>query len=201
MTLVSLVDPAAADPSTMPALEGARAQYGTVLNTWRALLHRPAIFTAYLPYLRAVAGPGVVEQRIKELSAVAVAIANHCRYSTSHRVRAARAAGVSDEEINALARGDLSGFSPAERLAIRYARELSLRPPQVAHGDNPQAVAPELLDELRATFPDDALVELTANIALWNALARFHRVMNFPLDMPAPPPAVEAALQGREEEP
>jgi AhpD family alkylhydroperoxidase len=194
MTLVTLIEPADAHPSVREALDAGMRQYGQALHTWRALLHRPEIFAPYLPYLRAVVGPGEVPQRIKELSALAVSIANHCRYSTSHRYRAARAAGVTDAEVEALAGNRLDTFPHQERLAIEYARQLSVRPAQVAATDNPQAVDPRLLADLRATFSEPQLVELTANIALWNALSRFHRVMNFPLDMPAPPPAVDEAL-------
>lgn len=169
-------------------------RYGQALQTWRALLHRPEIFATYLPYLGAVTGPGVVPQRTKELTSLVVASANHCRYSTSHRYRTAGLAGVRDDEVEALVDGRLDGFSPAERVAIEYARQLTVRPAAVPYRRNPQAVDGELLDQLKATFSDEEIVELTANIALWNALTRFHRVMNFSLDMPAPPPTVDEAL-------
>ncbi len=63
----------------------------------------------------------------------------------------------------------------------------------------PIAQAPTgLADDLRATltkaFSPDQLVELTMSISLWNALSRFHRVMDFDLDMPVPPEAVERVL-------
>ena len=194
MTLVSLVEPNDAHPTARRQLDDGMQQYGQALHTWRALLHRPEIFAAYLPYLRAVTGPGVVAPRTKELAALAVASANHCRYSTSHRYTAARRAGVRDDEVVALASDRLDGFSAPERIAIEYARQLTLRPAEVPYRSNPQAVDAELLDQLKAAFSEEEIVELTANIALWNALTRFHRVMNLPLDMPAPPPAVDEAL-------
>jgi AhpD family alkylhydroperoxidase len=192
--LVRLVEPDHADPSALPALESGRSQYGMVLNTWRALLHRPEIFSAYLPYLRSVVGPGTLDGRIKDLAALAVAVANHCRYSASHRVRSGRANGVTDAEIDALAEDRLDSFPTDEQLVIRFARALTLDPANVRHAANPQAVDPELLVALRGAFDEPQLVELTATVALWNALTRFHRVMDLPLDMPAPPSAVEAAL-------
>lgn len=170
------------------------AQYGMALNTWRALLHRPEIFAAYLPYLRAVVGPGTVPARTKDLAAVAVAIANGCRYSASHRVTAGLASGISADEMDALAADRLDGFGLTERLAIRYAHELTLAPPATRYADDPQAVDAGLLAELTAAFDEPQVVELTATIALWNALTRFHRVMDLPLDMPAPPPAIDAVL-------
>lgn len=192
--LVRLVEVPDADPAAVPTLEAGMAQYGIALNTWRALLHRPEIFTAYLPYLRAVVGPGTVPGRIKDLAALTVAIANGCRYSASHRVRSGVTNGITPDELDALATDDLERFAPEERVAIRFARELTLAPPAVRHADNPQAVDPVLLAEVREAFDEPQTVELTASIALWNALTRFHRVMDLPLDMPAPPPAIEAAL-------
>ena len=175
-------------------LERGMAQYGTALSTWRALLHRPEIFTTYLPYLRAVVGPGTVPTRTKDFAAIAVAIANGCRYSASHRVAAALKGGIGADAIDALAGDRLDEFAPEERLAIRYARELTLAPPATRHADNPQAVDPELLAALRDAFDEPQIVELTATVALWNALTRFHRVMDLPLDMPPPPPAIDAVL-------
>lgn len=194
MPLVRLIEPETADPSARATLESGRAQYGAVLNTWRALLHRPSIFNAYLPYLRAVLGPGQVEPRIKDLAAITVAIANHCRYSASHRVQAGRADGLTDGELDSLARGQLDGFSGEEQLAIRFAQELTMAPPAIDATTNPQAIEPQLLAALAEAFDEAQIVELTATVALWNALTRFHRVMDLPLDMPAPPPAIDALL-------
>ena len=194
MTLVRLVDPESADESVLPMLESGREQYGRVLETWRALLHRPAIFNTYLPYLRAVVGPGELDRRIRDLAAVRVAIANHCLYTASHRVASARAAGVPEDELAALAGDRLDGFAPRERLAIEFAREVTVRPQEVRWGEERQAIDPRLLDELKAAFSDPEIVELTTVVCLWNALTRFHRVMGLALDMPPPPRAIEAVL-------
>jgi alkylhydroperoxidase family enzyme len=51
-----------------------------------------------------------------------------------------------------------------------------------------------MLARLRAEFSEPAIVELVAMIGLWNALARFHRLMGFELDMEAPPDEVVAEL-------
>lgn len=194
VSLVSLLEPENADPSVAATLASGREQYGSVLNTWRALLHRPPIFNAYLPYLRAVLGPGRLSPRIKDLAAITVAIENHCRYSASHRIHAGRANGVTDAELEALAAGRIADFADDEQVAIRFARELTMKPPSVRHAGNPQAVEPGLLAELGETFDEEQIVELTATVALWNALTRFHRVMELPLDMPAPPPFIDAVL-------
>jgi AhpD family alkylhydroperoxidase len=189
--LVRLLERDEAAPEAQAVLDAGHALYGKHLNTWRALALRPEIFVAYLPYLRSIAGPGVLDQRLKELVQVRVVVLNHCLYSTSHRVRSAGAAGVPEEHVVTAARGHSD--DPREQLALELAEVLTVQPSVVAYADAPQLAPPELLERLRAAFSEPELVELVAAIALWNALARFHRVMGFELDMD-PPPAEVAEL-------
>jgi AhpD family alkylhydroperoxidase len=192
--LVDLVSKEDAPPEVRAVFEGGEAQYGRILHTWQALAQRPEIFVAYLPYLRSIVGPGDLEQRTKELVEVRTAVLNRCLYSTSHRVRSAKAAGVPEDDLVAVARGDFEGFAEPERVALELCDELTLRMPSVAYADAPQLVDSALLERLRATFTDPQIVELVATIGIWNALARFHRVMGFDLDMDPPPEAIAAEL-------
>jgi len=192
--LVGLVSKEDAPPEVRAVYDQAEPVYGRLLHTWQALAQRPEIFTAYLPYLRSIIGPGELEQRLKELVEVRTVVLNRCLYSTSHRVRSARAAGVPDEDIVAVARGELDRFGARERMALELAQELTVSPAAVAYADAPQLVAGDLLVRLRSEFTEPQIVELVATIGLWNALARFHRVMGFELDMEAPPDAVIAEL-------
>jgi alkylhydroperoxidase family enzyme len=192
--LVGLVSKEDAPPEVRAVYEAAEPVYGRLLHTWQALAQRPEIFTAYLPYLRSIIGPGELEQRIKELVEVRTVVLCRCLYSTSHRVRSARAAGVPEEDIVAVARGELDGFDSRERLALELASALTVSPASVSYADAPQVVSGEMLSALRAEFTEPQIVELVAVIGLWNALARFHRVMGFELDMDAPPDEVVAEL-------
>jgi alkylhydroperoxidase family enzyme len=192
--LVDLVSKEEAPPQVRAVFEGGEAQYGRILHTWQALAQRPEIFVAYLPYLRSIVGPGELEQRTKELVEVRTVVLNRCLYSTSHRVRSAKAAGVPDDDLVAVARGDFDRFAEPERVALELCDELTLRMPSVAYADAPQLVDSALLERLRAAFTDPQIVELVATIGIWNALARFHRVMGFELDMDPPPEAIAAQL-------
>jgi AhpD family alkylhydroperoxidase len=192
--LVALVAKEDAPPEVREVFDAGEAAYGRLLHTWQALAQRPAIFTAYMPYLRSIVGPGELDQRLKELVEVRTAVLNRCLYSTSHRVRSARAAGVDEADVVAVSRGDLARFDERERLALELCEELTLRPSSVPFAEAPQLVDGELLARLKERFTDPELVELVATIAIWNALARFHRVMGFELDMDPPPEAVAAEL-------
>jgi len=194
MALVPLVEKSEVHGEARAALDRGEELYGRLLNTWMAIANRPEILATYLPFLRSIAGPGALDQRVKELTAVQVALDNHCLYTASHRCSSAAKQGVSENDLDALARQDWTPFSPAERAALRFAHELSILPTTTPYDVAPQVVSNDLLTELRTAFAPDALTELTLNIAVWNALARFHRAMGLDLDMPDPPAAVRSAL-------
>ena len=122
----ALVSKEDAPPAVRAVYDQAEPVYGRLLHTWQALAQRPEIFTAYLPYLRSIIGPGELEQRTKELVEVRTVVLNRCLYSTSHRVRSARAAAGAEEDIVAVARGELDGFDARERLALELAEALTV---------------------------------------------------------------------------
>lgn len=194
MTLVPLVEKSETSGEARQTLDRGEEMWGQVLNTWKALANTPGILTTYLPFLRSVAGPGALDQRIKELVAVQVAIDNHCLYTASHRCASALKQGVSETELTALARGDLSGFTEDARLAVAIARDLTLQTPQLKYDQEPQILSADLIDRAQHAFSPEALVELILGISVWNALARFHRTLGLPLDMAPPPAAVRDAL-------
>lgn len=194
MALVRLVETDEVPSEVQAVYQSGEQQYGQVLNTWRALGHKPEVFQAYLPFLRSIFGPGTLSQRIKDLVAVRIGILNHCRYSTSHRVASARAQGIREEDLIGLLEPDAYAFSPTEKVALAYTDELTTQVGQVSFADNAQAVSPELLVQVKEHFNDTEIVELTLTIGVWNWLSRFHRVMDFELDMPAPPAEIDDAL-------
>ncbi|GAW47961.1 MULTISPECIES: carboxymuconolactone decarboxylase family protein [unclassified Nocardioides] len=178
------------DPSDLPALEAGEKAFGQTLHTWSAILNCPGLFGVYLPFVRTVSGPGSVDQRVKDLTAVRVSVLNHCRYTTSHRCFAAKNGGVTDEELVAVADGDFSGFTEVERVGLELAEAMTIDLPQTPRSVSEQGVNEELLARARASFDDRQLTELLMAISLWNALTRFHRVLEFDFDLPAPPDEV-----------
>lgn len=194
MPLVPLVDESRADATDLPALEAGRAAYGQLLNTWRAIANRPGLFATYLPFLRTVAGPGTLDQAVKELTAVRVGVLNHCRYTVSHRCASAQAQGLTTAQLGAVATGDFDGFDDRTRAALALTDEMTLDLPQTPLQAGAAGVDPAVLADVQRHFAPDALTELLMSIAVWNALSRFHRVMEFDLDMPEPPPEVAAVL-------
>jgi alkylhydroperoxidase family enzyme len=123
-----------------------------------------------------------------------VSLLNHCRYTTSHRCFSALAKGVSEADLERLAAGDFASFTSREQLALRFTRALTVDIPVTGRDESVTGVDPELLSQVQDSFKPRELVEFVMSVGLWNALARFHRVMDFDLDLGEPPAAVDAAV-------
>lgn len=154
-------------------------------------MNKPDMFAAYLPFLRQVAGPGVLDGELKDLSALYVGYLNNCQYTASHRSTSARAKGISDDQMRVVVNEDWSGLSDKYQVALEYTKALTLSPGALSYSEAPQIVDEKLQAELKAQFSDVEILELTMSISVWNALSRFHRVMGFELDMPDAPEGVK----------
>ena len=187
MPYVNLLDLDDLPPDARKVAESGQEQYGKLLNTWRALFHRPEIFETYLPFLRSVAGPGVVDQEVKDLSALLVAWLNGCRYTVSHRWSGALRNGADPDRLLDVVHGRWDAFPAPLRCSLELAREMTTQPPVVPAPDEPGLLSAALREAVSEHFTEAQIVELTMSLSMWNALSRFHRVMQFELDMPAPP--------------
>ncbi|MFD5723349.1 carboxymuconolactone decarboxylase family protein [Streptomyces sp. NPDC127036] len=194
MALVPLIPKNEVAAVDLPMIEAGEETFGTLLNTWLAVANSPGMFSTYLPFIRSVTGPGKLDTRIKELTAVQVALLNHCRYSVSHRCYSALRKGVSEADLEHLASGDFTSFSDKEQLALRFTRTLTLELPTTGREESATGVSAELQAQLQDAFPPEELVEFVMSVSLWNALSRFHRVMALDLDLGRPPAAVDAAV-------
>lgn len=196
MPKVRMVDREEVPPSTQAIFDEGEAKYGKVLDAWRVIAHSPQVFEAYLPFTQAVFGPGELDARAKQLSALRVTLLNHCRYSLSHRVAAARKQGMSDEDLIAVAQLGESRdhFTDEELAALDFTDELTTRVDDVTYQEDPLGVSAGTMERVLNHFSEREIVELTMSVGLWNLLTRFLRVMDFDLDMPAPPAEMEAVL-------
>ena len=194
MALVPLPEKESMDPADLPAIETGLAAFGHLLHTWQAVANVPGLFSKYFPFLRTLTGPGALDQRVKELTAVQVAILNHCRYTVCHRSFSALAKGVTEAELVKIAANDLRSFSETERLALEFTRAVTLDVPAVTAAAIPAGIDETLRRRVKDAFEPEQLVELLMSISLWNAIARFHRVLDLDLDLPDAPPEVSARL-------
>jgi alkylhydroperoxidase family enzyme len=77
--------------------------------------------------------------------------------------------GLSDDEIAAVLRDDVAGFSAQEQALLRLADTLSGAPVNVSD---------EFYAELRRHFSEEELIELAADAAQENYRARWNRVFD-----------------------
>jgi len=77
--------------------------------------------------------------------------------------------GLSDDEIDAVLRGDLEKFPPPEQALLRLADTLVGAPVNVSD---------ELYAELRRHFSEEQLIEFAADAAQENSRARWNRVFD-----------------------
>jgi uncharacterized peroxidase-related enzyme len=158
-------------PTAIKAVDPAQNQFLAELEAkskkpspfFRAMAHRPEVLKNFVPLYGAIAGPGSVDRRIKELVYLTCSYANECAFCTAAHVASGKKAGITDEEMRALQTEQDHGFSPAERAAILYARELT----QSASGDDTR-------DALFEYFNDEQVVEITLVAAIANFTNRFN---------------------------
>ena len=145
---------------------------GRVLNFYRLMAHHArsvAPFLAWYPQLR----EGSLDLKLRYLAYVRASQINRCRYCVTHNGAAARRAGVSREQLDALALFETSPlFSELERLVLRYAEEMTVR----------VQVDPALVETLRKHLDPEALVQLTLSVAAANFTNRFNEALGTELE-------------------
>jgi uncharacterized peroxidase-related enzyme len=146
------------------------AERGKVPNMFRAFAHRPEIVETLVAHLEAVTNGGTVSRRTKELVATLVSRLNGCRYCDRSHTRQAAAAGASEAQLAALTAFDDGPFSDAEKVALEYARQLTLDAHQV--GD-------ALFARLREHYDEGQVIELSAMAGLFNYFNRVNDALRF----------------------
>jgi len=143
-----------------------RRRFGKVLTPFKVWGYRPGITLGLAGLVQAVEHSKAVAPRTKNLASVRAAQLIGCSFCIDIGSAIAMRLGVTEETLAALdTYHENPLFTPAERVAIQYAEEMTRTPVDVSH---------ELFAELGRHFDERALVDLTAAIALENLHARFN---------------------------
>jgi hypothetical protein len=97
---------------------------------------------------------------------------NNCHYCLGHQELKLRNAGLDDDSIAALD-SDWSRFATRQQAALAYARRLTLEP---------QLIGDQDITTLKELFSDLEIIELTFNIARFNATNRWTDGLGLPQD-------------------
>ena len=157
-TTIKRVDPA--DNEFLASLESRAKQPNSFL---RAMANRPEALKNFVPFYAALMGPGSVDRRTKAMLYLATSYANRCEFCIAANLPGGRKAGLTEDELSQLENWKDEGFSPAERAAIRYARELTRT-----------ARAQVSREEMFQHYTHEQMVEITLVVAMANFTNRFN---------------------------
>jgi len=121
-------------------------------------------------------------------------VLNHCRYTTSHRYTAASANGATETDLAAVARGDYKGFTDRERIALLLAEEMTTELPVFTREQSPTGISAHLRDAAKELVRPSRTGRAHNEHQCVERLVALPPVMEFDLDMPEPPPAVESVI-------
>jgi uncharacterized peroxidase-related enzyme len=157
-TPIKLADPA--ENEFLASLESRSKQPNPFL---RALALRPDALKNFIPFYASLVGPGSVDRRTKAMVYLATSYANQCAFCVAANLPGGRKAGLTEDELQRLENWQDEGFSPPERAAIRYARELTRT-----------ARAQTAREEMFQHYTHEQMVEITLVVAMANFTNRFN---------------------------
>jgi len=155
--------------------ETMEAKYGRVPNIFGAMGHRPSVLKTFLPFYGAVTQEGNIEPRYKELAYLKTSMLNGCQYCSRAHIAAAKKAGISEEEIEALQfyqGSDL--FDEKDKATLLYAERITRGAAGIREGT---------LEDLKKYYTEDQIVELTLVICVANFTNRFNDALQIVPDL------------------
>lgn len=162
MARINPVEPAQATPEVQALYEDLRRELGIEPNNFfKTMGHSAVLLGPMIAFSNAMLEKGRLERRLKEWVILQIGRIHNCDYvyeAHKHALSRAIMRDVLDDRHKPL---DTSSFSEAEKLAIRYAQ-------QVSSGEVDDAV----FAELRTIFDEEQIVELTVLAGYYNFICR-----------------------------
>jgi uncharacterized peroxidase-related enzyme len=174
MNRVPLIDRTATTPERKDLLDAINGAFGATPNMFRVVANSPAALKSLWGSFGALAG-GVLDARLGEQIAVAVADRNACDYCLAAHTMLGKKAGASAEQMRDAQAGESA--DPKTRAALQFALKVVEARGQVSDAD---------VKSVRdAGFNDEAIVEILAHIAL-NLFTNYVNIaLAVPIDFPA----------------
>lgn len=174
MTRIALVSPADTTGERQQLLAQIHGAFGATPNMFKAVANSTAALKSMWGAFGALGG-GIIDAKLGEQIAVAIADRNECDYCLAAHTALGRKAGASAEEMSAAQAGQSD--DPRTAAALRFA---------AAVVNNRAKIAGEEVLALRAAgFDDEAIVEIMAHIAL-NLFTNYVNVaFKVPVDFPS----------------
>jgi alkylhydroperoxidase family enzyme len=172
MARIPYVDLAAAPEKVREALEALPVK----LNVFRMVANASTLFRPWSRLGGAILGRMQLAPRLRELIILRVARRSSCNYEWTQHVGIAKACGIDQAQIDALAAGhaDAPGFDDADRLIVRAVDEAidQVRLPEATFA------------ALAARFSHQEIVEVLMTVGFYRGLAMVIESTGVDLDPP-----------------
>jgi AhpD family alkylhydroperoxidase len=151
-------------PDVLPLVERVKCERGgKVGNIFKMLMHSPPALNGFLDFFTAVRQQYSLDARYLELAIIQVALVNGAEYEVSQHVPLAIKAGITQDAVEALKRGDLhESLNAIDRAVLDYTDEMTRR----------VRVSDAVFARVRSHFDEGTVVELTLTIAGYNLVSR-----------------------------
>lgn len=151
---------------------------GFVPNSLLTMQRKPPIVEGFRTLTEAVMREAnEVDPGFKRLAAHMASSAAGCQYCEAHSLIAADIHGVSEEKIEALwSFAESPLYTEKERVGLEFA---------MSAGSVPNQVDDELMENVKAYWTDDEIVELLGAISLYGFLNRWNDTLATDLEAPA----------------
>jgi len=158
-------------PRIQQVMEQERAEQGRPRRLTQAVAASPAAWRATTNALYLYATLRTIDDQLVDVLCLYTSLLNGCRYCIDDAAGQALVNGWTPEELVAVAEEDFSRLPPARADALEYVRVVTLEPTNI---DDAQ------LGRLRRHYDDEAILELTAVVAMKNFWNRFASALRIP---------------------
>lgn len=175
MPLIPALDEGEIAPEVLEEYAFFRGTLGGIPNSIRTMLRRPEIAKAYTDLNKAVMTDfGEVTLELKRLIGYVASFASGCLYCQAHMILASERFGSTEDRLNAVYDfEDSPHFTDAEKSALAFAH---------AAASVPNMVTEDVGARLRQHWSQEAIVEITAVVALFGYLNRWNDSMGTALE-------------------
>jgi uncharacterized peroxidase-related enzyme len=173
MHSLATVDPATATGKTKQLLDAVKASLNIIPNMTRVMANSSAVLEGFLSFSGAMAS-GLLDAKLREQIALAVAELNSCEYCVSAHSALAKMVGLSDHAIQSSREG--KSDSSKTTAALQFVREIVITKGRVSTAE---------FNKIRnAGFNDGEIAELIANTAMNIFTNYFNSIAGVEVDFP-----------------
>ena len=135
---------------------------GPILNIYRALSHSPEALRRFMKFGSYFLSEGKLDPKLRELAILRAGYLCRAPYEVAQHVAFGRRAGLSDDQIRAIAEPDATSFDAKQLAVLAYAGELT----------SDSRVSDATYAAVEAFLNAEEIVELTMVTGFYNMVSR-----------------------------